>query len=58
MATKAFVDHRHATNARGGLSAAEYSVANRMARTGSSAHTIRVELGGRYSVAQIEQAIA
>lgn len=54
----AHIAHRHATTARGGLSASEQSVAKRMAKTGSSAHTIRVELGGRYSLAQIEQAIA
>ena len=50
--------HVAAMSARGGLSKAEAQVAKRMAKFGSNAATIRVELGGRYTVEQIERAIA
>lgn len=44
--------------ARGGLTKPEQAMAKRMKAAGSNALTIRVELGGRYTVTQIEQALA
>jgi hypothetical protein len=46
------------TKARGGLSKAEQAMAKRMAQCGSTPATIRCELGGRYSVEQIEKALS
>ena len=57
IVSPAHIAHRRATVARGGLSAAEQAMAKRMKLAGSGVHTIRVELGGRYTVAQIEQAL-
>lgn len=50
--------HVAAMEARGGLTKPEQAVAKRMAKFGSNAATIRVELGGRYTTEQIERAIS
>lgn len=57
IVSPAHIAHRRATVARGGLSQSEQALAKRMVAAGSGIHTIRVELGGRYTVEQIEQAL-